>query len=62
MTLVHVKAASGTVSSRDDTGRLRRRFLWELDEWLHKAKVEELAKVQDHVSKTHGKPTEVYVT
>ncbi len=61
VTLVHVKAASGTVSSRDDTGRLRRRFLWELDEWLHKAKVEELAKVQDHVSKTHGKPTDVYV-
>jgi hypothetical protein len=56
VTLVHVKTGSGTVSSRDDTSTLRRTFLWELDEWLHKAKVEELNKVQGSVAKSHGKP------
>ena len=61
MTLVHVKAASGTVSSRDDTGRLRRHFLWELDEWLHKAKVEQLSQIHEAVSDAHGEPTEAYV-
>jgi hypothetical protein len=61
VTLVHVKAGSGTVSSRDDTGRLRRQFLWELDEWLHKAKVEKLAQIRKQVADAHGEPTEAYV-
>jgi hypothetical protein len=61
VTLVHVKAGSGTVSSADDTGRLRRQFLWELDEWLHKAKVDELNRVQTRVSCKHGSPTDAYV-
>jgi hypothetical protein len=61
VTLVHVKAGSGTVSSSDDTGRLRRQFLWELDEWLHKAKVDELNRVQTKVSCKHGTPKDGYV-
>jgi len=61
VTLVHVKTGSGTVSTRDDTGRLRRQFLWELDEWLHKAKVEELNRVQTRVARSHGKPNGSYV-
>ena len=62
VTLVHVKAASGTVSSRDDTGRLRRQFLWQLDEWLHQAKVDQLAHVKEAASKAHGEPTPAQVT
>jgi len=61
VTFVHVKAGSGTVSSSDDTGKLRRHFLWELDELLHKSKVEQLTKVQDSVSSSHGKPTASWV-
>ena len=61
VTFVHVKAGSGTVSSRDDTGRLRRHFLWELDELLHKSKVEQLNKVQETVASSHGKPNGGYV-
>lgn len=61
VTFVHVRAGSGTVSTRDDTGRLRRQFLWELDEWLHKAKVEELNHVQESVASSHGRPHTGYV-
>jgi hypothetical protein len=61
MTLVHVKTGSGTVSTKDDTSILRRTFLWELDEWLHKAKVEELNKVQGSVANSHGKPHKGYI-
>jgi len=61
VTFVHVRAGSGTVSTRDDTGHLRRNFLWELDELLHKSKVEQLNKVQDSVASSHGKPTKSWV-
>jgi hypothetical protein len=61
VTLTHVRTGSGVVSTRDDTGRLRRQFLWELDEWLHKAKVEELNRVQTSVAKSHGRPNGSYV-
>jgi hypothetical protein len=61
MTLVHVKAGSGTVSSIDDTGRLRRQFLWQLDEWLHRANVDQLSQIREKVSSSHGEPTETYV-
>jgi len=61
VTFVHVKAGSGTVSSKDDTGRLHRHFLWELDELLHRSKVEELNHVQESVASSHGKPTKGWV-
>ena len=61
VTLVHVRTGSGTVSTMDDTSVLRRQFLWELDEWLHKAKVEELNHVQKSVGGSHGKPTRGWV-
>jgi len=61
VTLVHVRVGSGTISVKDDTAQLRIRFFWELDEWLHAAKVEELNKVQDMSAKYHGRPTREWV-
>jgi hypothetical protein len=61
VTLVHVRTGSGTVSGKDDTDALRRRFLWDLAEWLHKAKVEELDRVQKKVADSHGKPSRGWV-
>jgi len=61
VTMVHVRVGSGTISARDDTARLRIRFFWELDEWLHASKVEELTKVQDLAAKYHGRPTREWV-
>jgi hypothetical protein len=61
VTLVHVRTGSGTISTLDDMPKIRRHFLWRLDEWLHNAKVEQLAQVKKMAASSHGKPDDTWV-
>ena len=62
VTMVHVRVGSSTVTRRDDsTKQLRRRFFWELDDWLHKAGPGELLRVHKRSQRALGRRSDAWV-
>ena len=61
VTFVHVRVGSSTVSRRDDTRELRRRFFWDLSEWLHNATPNQLLGVHRNTERARGRPTRAWV-
>lgn len=61
VTFVHVRVGSSTVSRRDNTKELRRRFFWDLSDWLHNASPNELLGVHRNTERARGRPTRSWV-